>query len=192
LEALDTIRKLDPTYKTAQVDGMYYFALRNNGFDLITKEGNLEGGIYYLTLAERFGPLDNTANGLREGARAYITGASFWELDWKQAVDIFSQVGLGWPSLWDGTMTASQRYYNASMRYGDELFLKNDFCGAYEQYVNAMSMGNLDSVSAKNYNDADIGCHPPTATLEVTPTETGVLPTEPPVATEVPTETPEP
>lgn len=192
LEALDTIRKLDPTYKTAQVDGMYYFALRNNGFDLITKEGNLEGGIYYLTLAERFGPLDNTANGLREGARAYITGASFWELDWKQAVDIFSQVGLGWPSLWDGTMTASQRYYNASMRYGDELFLKGEFCGAYEQYTNAMSMGNLDSVSAKNYNDAQIGCYPPTATLEITPTATGPLPTEPPVATEVPTETPEP
>ncbi len=48
---------------------MYYFALRNYGHDLITKQGNLEGGIYYLTLAERFGPLDNTAIGLREGAR---------------------------------------------------------------------------------------------------------------------------
>jgi tetratricopeptide (TPR) repeat protein len=77
LNALDTIRKLDKTYNTAQVDGMYYFALRNYGYDLITKEGNLEGGIYHLTLAERFGPLDNTAIGLREGARMYITGASF-------------------------------------------------------------------------------------------------------------------
>ena len=95
LTALDQIRKLDPNYKTAQVDGMYYFALRNYGHDLITRQGNLEGGIYQLALAERFGPLDNTAVGLREGARVYIIGASFWELDWEQAVAYFSQVGAG-------------------------------------------------------------------------------------------------
>src|SRR5687767_378843 len=34
--ALDEIRKLDPNYQTSQVDGMYYFALRNYGYDLIT------------------------------------------------------------------------------------------------------------------------------------------------------------
>ena len=191
LGALDTIRKLDPTYKTAQVDGMYYFVLRNHGADLIAKEGNLEGGIYYLALAERFGPLDNTALGLKQGAQAYITGASFWELDWKQAVEIFAQVGAGWPSLWDGTMTASQRFYNASMRYGDELFARDDFCGAYLNYTNAMALGGLDKTSAKNYNDALVGCYPATATLEATAT-LSILPTEPPVATEVPTETPVP
>src|SRR5688572_1453198 len=38
LSALDTIRKLDSTFKTAQVDGMYYFALRNYGMDLINKQ----------------------------------------------------------------------------------------------------------------------------------------------------------
>src|SRR5215213_8027228 len=65
---LDQIRKLDATYKTGQVDGMYYFALRNYGYDLITKQGNLEGGIYQFTLAERFGPLDRDAAGLREGS----------------------------------------------------------------------------------------------------------------------------
>jgi len=186
LGALDTIRKLDPTYKTAQVDGMYYYALRNHGYNLIVKDGNLEGGIYYLTLAERFGPLDNTANGLREGARAYITGASFWELDWKQAVDIFSQVGVGWPSLWDGTLTASQRYYQASMRYGDELFVQEEYCGAYQQYTNAMTLGNLDQTSQANYNDAFTGCYPATPTVEI-PTATEV-----PTATDVPTEIPTP
>ena len=193
LGALDTIRKLDPTYKTAQVDGMYYFSLRNHGYNLITKEGNLEGGIYYLTLAERFGPLDNTAVGLREGARAYITGASFWELDWKQAVDIFAQIGTGFPSLWDGTMTASQRLYFAYMRYGDELFAKKDYCAAYEQYTKAMAMGNLDQISDGNAEDALAECYPATPTLEATPTigilpteSTVVPPTEPPVATDTP------
>ncbi len=56
LAHLDTLRRKDPTYRTAEVDGMYYFSLRNYGYDLITKQGNLEGGIYQLTLAERFMP----------------------------------------------------------------------------------------------------------------------------------------
>lgn len=190
LGALDTIRKLDPSYKTAQVDGMYYFSLRNYGHALITKEGNLEGGIYYLTLAERFGPLDNTAVGLREGARTYITGASFWELDWKQAVAYFSQVSAGWPSMWDGTMTASQRFYNASMRYGDELFGRQDYCGAYEQYKNASSIGNLDDIAAKNSNEAFQVCFPATPTIPAVVTTAPAAATTEAVATDPPTDVP--
>lgn len=195
LSALDTIRKLDPSYKTAQVDGMYYFSLRNYGHALITQQGNLEGGIYYLTLAERFGPLDNTAVGLREGARMYITGASFWELDWKQAVDYFSQVGAGWPSLWDGTLTASQRLYTASMRYGDELFVREEYCAAYEQYKIASNIANLDEAASRNSNEASLICFPATPTVIVVTTAPAVATTPPVVVdtpTDIPTETPTP
>jgi len=189
LGALDTIRKLDPAYKTAQVDGMYYFALRNNGYNLITQQGNLEGGIYQLTLAERFGPLDNSANGLREGARMYITGASFWELDWSQAVAYFAQVSSGWPSLWDGTMTGAQRYFIALMRYGDQLFEEQSYCQANEQYQIAAVMGQLDETAGKNANQAFQLCFPATATFEpATATVTGSVE----VPTDVPTDTPEP
>ncbi len=185
--ALDTIRKLDPGYKTAQVDGMYYFALRNQGYDLITKLGNLEGGIYYLTLAERFGPLDNSAIGLREGARAYITGASFWELDWEQAVFYFEQVGANWPSLWDGTMTASQRYFIALTSYGDELFTKQEYCAAYELYLTASGIGTLDGNSANNSAQAYAQCYPATEVPVVEPTiSTEATPTEVPTALPVP------
>jgi len=167
LAALDTIRKLDPGFKTAQVDGMYYFALRNQGVDLINKQGNLEGGIYHLTLAERFGPLDNTANGLREGAHLYMDGASFWELDWAQAVAYFSQVGSGWPSMWDGTMNAAKRLYVASMRYGDQLFTQQQYCDAYQQYQNAAAIDQLDQTAAGNSNQAYTLCYPATPTVEV-------------------------
>jgi tetratricopeptide (TPR) repeat protein len=186
LQALDSIRKLDATYKTANVDGMYYFALRNQGYDLITKQGNLEGGIYFLTLAERFGPLDNSAKGIREGARSYITGASFWELNWEQAIFYFSQTAAGWPSMWDGTMTASQRYFMALMRYGDDLFIKQDYCAAYENYQAAASIGTLEASSANNAQQAFLQCFPatptaePTATLDVNVTE---VPTEEPTVT---------
>jgi len=164
LGALDELRKFDPTYQTAQVDGMYYFALRNNGYDLIIKQGNLEGGIYYLTLAERFGPLDRDTNGTREGARLYILGASFWDLNWEQTLFYFNQVYTGWPGLWDGTMTVTDRYRIASMRYGDELFGQNKFCDAVTQYENAQRISPLDQLAQQNYNQAFVACFPPTST----------------------------
>jgi tetratricopeptide (TPR) repeat protein len=172
LVALDEVRKADPGYKTSLVDGMYYFSLRNYGYSLIVNNGNLEGGIYQLTLAERFAPLDNNANGLREGARAYITAASFFGVNWEQAVSYLGGVYNGWPSLWDGTMTASQRYHIALMRYGDELFEQNRFCDAYAQYDAATRVGNLDEAAAKNANQAFQQCYPATPTLEVGPTAT--------------------
>jgi len=206
LVAIDEIRKADPSYRTGQVDGMYYFVLRNLGFDEITKQGNLEGGIYELTLAERFGPLDNSANGLREGARAYITAASFWEINWEQAVAYLSQVAGGWPSLWDGTMTASQRYHIALMRYGDELHLQGKYCQAVTQYQAAAAIAELDPEAAKGYNQSFQQCYPPTGTptatgIPVIPTNTGEAPpptestpptstTEPPPTEATPTETP--
>ncbi len=175
LSALDIIRKLDPTYKTAQVDGMYYFSLRNYGHYLITQQGNLEGGIYHLTLAERFGPLDNTSVQLREGARMYITGASFWELDWKQAYEYFSQVDAG---MWDGSMTGTQRLQFSAMRYGDELFEQQSYCAAYDQYQTAAAIGNLDDQAIRNSNQAFQLCYPPT---EIPPTfESTPIPTETP------------
>lgn len=195
LGVLDELRKLDPSYQASQVDGMYYFALRNNGYNLITQQGNLEGGIYYLTLAERFGPLDVLANGVREGARYYILGASFWELDWEQTLFYFNQVYTGWPGLWDGTMTAGDRYRFASMRYGDQFFAQDKFCDALAQYENAKLVGPLDQQAQQNYDQAFVGCYPPTGTpdpsLLFTPTPTTGAPTEEtPVVP--PTETPAP
>ncbi|HKJ40016.1 MAG TPA: hypothetical protein VJ972_14665 [Anaerolineales bacterium] len=185
LSALDEARKLDPNYETSKVDGMYFFALRNNGYDLITKQGNLEGGIYYITLAERFGPLDVNANGVREGARYYLLGASFWELDWEQTLFYFNQVYGGWPSLWDGTMTASDRFRIASMRYGDDFFGQEKFCDAVAQYENAQRIAPLDQLAQQNYNKAFVGCYPPTATFDpsslFTPTIDPNLPTNTPV-----------
>lgn len=214
LSALDQARKFNWQYNTSQVDGMYYFALRNYGYDLIVKQGNLEGGIYQLTLAERFGQLDRDANGIREGARYYILGASFWELNWEQALFYFDQVYRGWSGLWDGTMTASERYRIASMRYGDELLAKKDCENAIINYENAQRISQLDQTASANYAQAVADCQPaPTATLGLetptpggdtptpkntkpaadTPTDTAPAPTDTPVPpTDIPTDTPTP
>ena len=179
---LDTIRKLDPTYKTGQVDGMYYFALRNYGYDLITKQGNLEGGIYQFTLAERFGPLDRDAAGLREGARYYLIGASFWELDWKQALFYFNQIaGYG---IWDGTMNVGDRIHIASMRYGDQLLEQGQYCDAVAEYEAAQAISALDKQAQEGYDDAYGACYPPTPAVDLTQSAIPVATTEvPPVVT---------
>jgi tetratricopeptide (TPR) repeat protein len=178
---LDTLRRKDVTFHTVEVDGMYYFALRNLGVDLI-QAGNLEGGIYELTLAERFAPLDNVAHVLRDNARFYITAASFWELDWKLASQYFAQ--LNGSGIWDGTMTATERYHIAAMRYGDELYAQGQYCDAYEQYQGAETAGPLEGASIGQANDAKLACYPPTSTPEPT-----IVATQPP-ATESPTTQP--
>jgi hypothetical protein len=167
LTVLDTLRAKDSTFHTVAVDGMYYFALRNLGVDLI-KAGNLEGGIYELTLAERFAPLDNVAHILRDNARFYNTAASFWELDWKLASEYFYQ--LNGSGIWDGTMTATERYRIASMRYGDQLYGDEQFCAAYEQYQGAETAGGLDADVAGRANQAFLACYPPTGTPAPTAT----------------------
>jgi tetratricopeptide (TPR) repeat protein len=165
LGTLDEIRKLDPNYQTGQVDGMYYFALRNHGYNLIT-QGNLEGGIYYFTLAERFGTLDRDAAGMREGARYYLIGASFWELDWAEALAYFNQVaGYG---LWDGTFTVSQRIHYATMRYADQLVQQGLFCDAVSQYEHAQTLGGLDEQAQEGYERAFLECYPPAPTIDLT------------------------
>jgi len=187
LTVLDTMRAKDSSFHTVEVDGMYYFSLRNWGVDLI-KAGNLEGGIYELTLAERFGPLDNTARVLRDSARAYINAASFWELDWKTASEAFGQ--LNGSGIWDGTMTATDRYRIATMRYADELFAQEKFCEAYDQYQAAQAAGELDSDAAGRANQAYLGCYPPTGTAAptviVTATTPAVTAETPAATTEVP------
>ncbi len=184
LETLDQLRAEDPTYRVAEVDGMYYFALRYAGVDKISKEGDLEGGIYYLSLAEKFGPLDTQATGVREAARLYITAATFWEINWEQAVNYFGQLASFAPNTWDNAsnMTAAQRYHYALMRYGDQLYNNNNACGAYAQYQAAQAYGALDDTANYNANKAYQICYPPTNT----PEPTAVVPAETPTETPIP------
>ncbi len=182
VNALDELRKTAPDFRTADVDGLYYMALRNAGVAKIVADGELENGIYYLTQAERFGPLDGYADGLRAGARLYITGASFWELDWGQALYYFDQVYRTWPNLWDSASgyTAADRFRLASLHYGDILADQGKWCQAENNYDNAQAIYN-DPQVAPTAQYVYRKCHPPTATpLPVTATPTPGAPTPTP------------
>ncbi|MFC1997310.1 hypothetical protein ACFLXI_06860 [Chloroflexota bacterium] len=151
IETLETLRKLNPAYKAIQLDGMFYVAYRNRGARNIGA-GNLEQGIYDLTLAERFGVLDTEAIGYRTWARYYITGASFWGVDWAQAIYYFEQVAPQYPNMHDGTgWSASQRYVEAIEGYAQWLGATGNWCDAEAQYHRAYEItGDPETKDARN------------------------------------------
>jgi tetratricopeptide (TPR) repeat protein len=192
LKTLDQLRASMPTYKAAVVDGMYYISLRNRGVDKLLKQNNLEGGIYDLTLAERFGPLDGLADGYRTFAEIYIRGASFWDTDWQQAVYYFAQVAPNLPYLADASgFTASERYRQALIGWGTQLYNEQKWCNAEDVLGQALDLGD-DNTARSLYREAKNKCRPPKQpTAEVSGT---VPPTEAPTAapTKRPTKTPTP
>jgi tetratricopeptide (TPR) repeat protein len=210
IETLLKLRKDAPTMHAVEVDGMLFMALRNRGVDKI-KASDLEGGTYDLALAERFGPLDAEANSWRSWAELYVTGASFWDVDWPQAINYFLQVADMAPNLMDASgWTSEMRLTTAYMKYGDLLADSGDWCAAQVQYQLAMDRGPNPTFEATATFGADkckainerktphpsaTSTEPASATATLTqpaptggPTET---PTQP-APTGGPTETPTP
>lgn len=172
MTSLDSLRKADPNFKAVNIDGMYYTALRNRGVDQILGVGaykttNLEGGIFDMTLAARFGPLDGYALGLQSAARLYITGASFWDVNWPKAVEIFRQVAQMYPNLRDASNSlATDRYYQALLKYGDQLasaLKPKDQCAALDIWSEANNIKPLNAEYANKFSTLNSNCNPPTA-----------------------------
>ena len=203
IDTLFELRKDDPNYRAVDVDGMMFLSLRNRGIDKILKLADLEGGIYDLALAERFGPIDTEARGIHNWASLYITGASFWDIDWVQAIEYFSQVAPAMPSLRDGSgYTATERYRLALIGYAAMLAGQEQWCDAQAQYELALSFGP-DEKAAEALDEVSRNCagisdeQPPVEepppfgeTPTLTP-EGGLPPQETPPAGELPTLTPE-
>jgi tetratricopeptide (TPR) repeat protein len=207
---LDSLRKADITFHPAEVDGMYYMALRSRGVCKIYPQSfepnascqdlniNLEGGIYDLTMAERFGPLDDAAEALRTWARLYIAGASFWDQDWVQVKSYFAQVMANMPYLSDSACTSAiERWRLASVGYAKQLMAKGDYCGAEDQFQEAFTIDTPKNqeiypiaTQAQNLCNGGPAAQPP----EGQPTESQPVATPTIVAppTEAPTATPPP
>jgi tetratricopeptide (TPR) repeat protein len=188
IDTLLILRKEDPAYRAVAMDGMLYLALRNRGMDKIGKQADLEGGIYDLALAERFGPLDTEALSYLNWARLYITGASFWEVNWEEAVNYFSQIAPQLPYLRDGSaLTASERYRQALIGLG-KFRVASQPCAAKDPLLLALSMapdeeaslaleeanrlcggGGGDGEDKKDDNSS--GGEPPTPDVEIPPTD---------------------
>jgi len=197
IQTLESLRQKSLYYKAVQVDGMFYVALRNRGVQKILAEGSLEPGIYDLTLAEQFAPLDSTAEGYRTWARLYLTGASYWGVDWAQVIYYFEQVYQALPNLRDGSnMTATDRYRLGLINYGLDLASSREFCAAQDYFNLALAFGDdpevqptLHWIGTECWEELNPPTKvPPTATSTIAPTNGSS--TEP--TTEEPAITPTP
>ena len=182
IDTLLLLRKNYPDYMAVQVDGMLFVTLRNRGVDKIAQQRDLEGGNYDLTLAERFGPLDAEARNWRDWADLYIRGASFWDVDWAQAVYYFSQLGSAAPNLSDASgWTASNRYMDALLGYGDWFAAREEWCNAQIQYDTYMTLLASPQVEPTAVYAADkctqASAPPPAPVTPGTPTEETPTPT---------------
>jgi len=141
IDAFLQLRKTNPEYRTVEIDGKLFLALRHRGRDKILLESDLEGGIYDLTLAQRFGIMDAEGQSLLNWSTYYLTGASFWDLDWAQAAYYFGQVAPHAPNLVDKSgVTARERYRVALIRYASQLLNQKQFCTAQEQLAIALTI----------------------------------------------------
>ncbi len=194
---LDAIRKQNASFKTLEVDGLYYLALRNRGIQKINQLGELESGIYDIVLMSRFGPIDKESRDADEWASFYIYGASSWGIDWLKVIKDLQIVYANNPYMIDQAhMTAMERYRIALSKAGDQFYAKDDFCQAASYYLQSLQVADNGKIGewytkANNKCLASIPTEIPTVTPggEITPV---VEPTIEPTAgpTEVPTEAP--
>ncbi|MCL5429457.1 MAG: hypothetical protein M1347_06640 [Chloroflexi bacterium] len=157
LSSLDSLRKNFPDFQPIEVDRLYYIAYRNRGVQrILPPVGDLERGIFDLNRAEQIGPLDQQADSVRQLAAWYILGASFWEVDWPQAVQYFEYLagpnGAA-PQLHDTSFfTATDRLAEAQVFYAQDLIreaeglaLDKQWCSAGDTMAQADAYSPLDS-----------------------------------------------
>jgi hypothetical protein len=190
IRSLEALRDEDYTYRTIEVDGLYYSSLRYRAIEYIVNDGNLEEGLYLLALLEKYAPLDHDAVNYANWARLYITGSSFWDINWAQVVNYFGQLSAAFPYMHDGTgWTATDRFVKGSEYYGDQLVSEGKHCDAITQYQNVLNYSALEYIQEK-YNAAYLVCYPPTAIPLPTATAAPVIvPTDTVAPPAVPTET---
>ncbi|MBM3144802.1 MAG: hypothetical protein FJ010_07490 [Chloroflexi bacterium] len=173
IEALIVLRDEELYYRVVEVDDSLFVALRNRGEQKILLRGDLEGGIYDLTLAERFGPLDYSASVYRDWARLYLSALGYWEAYPEQAAYYFGQIAAAMPGLRDSSgWTAMERYRQSLIDYGDKLAVENRWCEAQARYEAALAINRLEEV-ALTLTYAAYACSPPTWTFTPSPAPSG-------------------
>lgn len=171
-KAIDTLlalRKADPLYRTADVDGWMYAALRNRGAENITIHGLFEPGLYDFALAETFGPLDGQATAYREWARLYLYGNAFWLAYPQDAAYYYGQLVSLAPDLRDSNgVSAFGRYWQSLVHWADQLAADGEWCESYDQYQRAQAARN-DGNLVPTANYALEQCFGPSETPSFTP-----------------------
>lgn len=161
------LRAEDPGFRTVEVNQLMAASLRNSGMDKLFA-GELEQGIYDLTLAERFGPLDAQAQSWRSSAAFFIFANSYFGLDWKLATENFGQVCQA--NIWG----ACTKYGLAAIEYAGLLAEEGQPCEAAIYYAEGFSHASIAAAAPTATEVANLCATAmaptPTMTITLTPT----------------------
>lgn len=185
IDTLLLLRKKDAGFRAVQVDSMLYLALRNRGVSRIANAGELEEGIYDLSLARQFGPLDRDASNWKGWAELYLKANAYMGVNWGQALSYFAQVYLVAPYLKND---AYIKYAVSAHNYALELVASGDPCAAEELFDESLIVwdnATLYPTATEAHNLCATATAPPPAPPPETPTPEGT-PTETPTPTNTP------
>lgn len=167
LDLLLILRGSDPYFRVAEVNQLMAISLRNLGMDELL-QSLLEQGIYHITLAERFGPLDGQASSWRNSASFYTFANSYYGLDWKLSTEYFGQICAA--NIWG----ACRKYGESALEYAKLLTEEGDVCQAVQFYEIAFSYIINDGVAptaTEVFSLCQTATAPvPTGTITLTPT----------------------
>jgi tetratricopeptide (TPR) repeat protein len=145
IDTLLALRAKDPTFMTVEVDGLLFEALRNRGVERISRDQLLEEGMYDLSLAESFGPIDEEAENWRGWAQLYLTANSYFGLNWGQATLYFDLVYVVAPGI---KHDVYWKYAYSAHQFGDQLVNAGDPCAAIEQYDKSLAIQTSDPAAS--------------------------------------------
>ena len=168
INKLLALRGKDASFATVRVDGLMYIALRNRGMALIA-QGFMEEGLYNLSLAGRFGPLDRDALFRETLAQQYLLANSYIGLNWARAAELFGAL-----CEQGATLDSCPKFGDAAWRYGEQLWDAGDICGAAEQFtasLEAWPNPDFDKEAEDAVEDCEKSRRPPPPPPE-TPTPT--------------------
>jgi hypothetical protein len=143
-------------------------------------QGLMEEGLYDLSLAERFGPLDRDAMFKWTLAQTYVAANSYIGLNWLRAAELFGPLCAS-----GATLDSCRKYGESAWNYGDLLWNANDPCGAEEFYDAALEAWpdpTLEPTAAEAEDKCEDSRRPPppppsaTETLEGDPEPTPTPP----------------
>jgi tetratricopeptide (TPR) repeat protein len=127
--SIEDLRRVDPTYRTAELEEMLFHAYREQGLNLL-ELGELEEALSLLNRALELSPDDPDVAELHQWLSLYMTGLSQWGVDWEKTAATFGQLYELNPNFLD----VGHRLHDALVSLGDLYYAEGAWCMAESQY----------------------------------------------------------
>lgn len=148
-----------PNYERFRTNSLLFEAYLGAGF-YYTNGNRVTLGISYFEQAEKLGSLPENALSQLYYARTYLTGVSYFGIDWGTSISAFNEICNTLPGFQD----ACELLVEARIGYGDQLSDTGAHCDAMSQYAQALRSVNDNDVREK-WDTAKFWCENPTPTL---------------------------